>query len=593
MPSQGDNYRKQRRVVCAECRPDRQPRWDFARPPLALVTSLLRLVIIGAVCLTSDGDVVPPEKYYAQRDLHLPPSKRTVVGYEPVSTYERSVLCTIGTDLTRGKAYPPDGVCRWIAFTHVRFNLSNRQLLPSTRDQAAAASWATFVSRAAAYNLTHYVPSIATRSLLELAADPNGPRALNKTLAALKMFGLAVLNARVTVNETWQLSRSLNTMAAANPGSFLALGLSLVGLSDRTAARLVPTELLDALVTPLSLFVLETHLPVPGAPCRAGFTTSREPYYGQRDAFTLRGARDFLTQPALKYVDARSLGRCISILAGALQFNLAQNWSTPPPPGAPCRSWQVTELKNACSTMQHESSRSGSNAATPIQPTFTITSPQRDPPSFAGLRGHNVEEWLDSYNRALALKNHSRVQDVIAACKRLEDLKSMRVQPAMWGEGFSKDFDLRAMIRLIIREELEGHVSHNLPDNRHQPPSTTVLAAAQESLVPGLRDLIRDELAAVKSDPPLPTVGENTEAVAMWGYAGDRFFSFESQSNILKKVKPLLLDLAIDDEVPTCVAVYSVETDALHGQCSVLERYDCSMAYSIYDLLWYLRLPAE
>lgn len=440
MPSQGDNYRKQRRVVCAECRPDRQPRWDFARPPLALVTSLLRLVIIGAVCLTSDGDVVPPEKYYAQRDLHLPPSKRTVVGYEPVSTYERSVLCTIGTDLTRGKAYPPDGVCRWIAFTHVRFNLSNRQLLPSTRDQAAAASWATFVSRAAAYNLTHYVPSIATQSLLEVAADPNGPRALNKTLAALKMFGLAVLNARVTVNETWQLSRSLNTMAAVNPGSFLALGLSLVGLSDRTAARLVPTELLDALVTPLSLFVLETHLPVPGAPCRAGFTTSREPYYGQRDAFTLRGARDFLTQPALKYVDARSLGRCISILAGALQFNLAQNWSTPPPPGAPCRSWQVTELKNACR---------------------------------------------------------------------------------------------------------------------------------------------------------LPTVGENTEAVAMWGYAGDRFFSFESQSNILKKVKPLLLDLAIDDEVPTCVAVYSVETDALHGQCSVLERYDCSMAYSIYDLLWFLRLPAE
>lgn len=29
--------------------------------------------------------------------------------------------------------------------------------------------------------------------------------------------------------------------------------------------------------------------------------------------------------------------------------------------------------------------------------------------------------------QALALQNHSRVQDVIAKCKRLEDLKSMRV----------------------------------------------------------------------------------------------------------------------------------------------------------------------
>lgn len=44
--------------------------------------------------------------------------------------------------------------------------------------------------------------------------------------------------------------------------------------------------------------------------------------------------------------------------------------------------------------------------------------------------------------QALALQNHSRVQDVIAKCKRLEDLKSMRVQPAMWGEGLSKDLDL-------------------------------------------------------------------------------------------------------------------------------------------------------
>lgn len=103
--------------------------------------------------------------------------------------------------------------------------------------------------------------------------------------------------------------------------------------------------------------------------------------------------------------------------------------------------------------------------------------------------------------QALALQNDSRVQDVIAKCKRLEDLQSMRVQPAMWGEGFSKDLDLRAMIRLIIREELEGHVSHNFPHNSHQPPSTTAHVAPHESLVPGLRDLNRDEPAVIKSDP--------------------------------------------------------------------------------------------
>lgn len=57
------------------------------------------------------------------------------------------------------------------------------------------------------------------------------------------------------------------------------------------------------------------------------------------------------------------------------------------------------------------------------------------------------------------------------------------------------------MIRLIICEELEGQVSHNFPHNSHQPSSTTVHVAPQESLVPGLRDLNIDEPAVIKSDP--------------------------------------------------------------------------------------------
>lgn len=182
----------------------------------------------------------------------------------------------------------------------------------------------------------------------------------------------------------------------------------------------------------------------------------------------------------------------------------------------------------------------GSNS--PAAPSWTITSRQRDPPLFAGLRGEDVDDWIDNYNRvssynrwddslklvnvafyltdvaktwflnheedltdwtcfctqlrqifgtsstrseaakkklnervqhpsetytsyiedvlalcrrvdgsmseedrvrhvlkgiapfafqALALQNHSRVQDVITACKRLDELQSLRLQPVM------------------------------------------------------------------------------------------------------------------------------------------------------------------
>lgn len=52
--------------------------------------------------------------------------------------------------------------------------------------------------------------------------------------------------------------------------------------------------------------------------------------------------------------------------------------------------------------MQHESGQSGSNAAAPVQPPIIITSCQRDPPSFSGLRGEDVEDWLDQFNRVSA-----------------------------------------------------------------------------------------------------------------------------------------------------------------------------------------------
>lgn len=52
--------------------------------------------------------------------------------------------------------------------------------------------------------------------------------------------------------------------------------------------------------------------------------------------------------------------------------------------------------------MQHESSQSGSTAAAPVQPVFALTGREREPPFFSGLRGDDVEDWLDQFNRVSA-----------------------------------------------------------------------------------------------------------------------------------------------------------------------------------------------
>lgn len=49
--------------------------------------------------------------------------------------------------------------------------------------------------------------------------------------------------------------------------------------------------------------------------------------------------------------------------------------------------------------MQRDSSSTAGNAAALVQPAITVTSQQREPPVFTGLRGDDVEEWLDHYNR--------------------------------------------------------------------------------------------------------------------------------------------------------------------------------------------------
>lgn len=56
------------------------------------------------------------------------------------------------------------------------------------------------------------------------------------------------------------------------------------------------------------------------------------------------------------------------------------------------------------SDMQTEriNSAAGSNPGGPPTPYWTISSRPRDPPDFTGLRGDDLEDWLDTYNRVSA-----------------------------------------------------------------------------------------------------------------------------------------------------------------------------------------------
>lgn len=245
----------------------------------------------------------------------------------------------------------------------------------------------------------------------------------------------------------------------------------------------------------------------------------------------------------------------------------------------------------------------------PPTPTWTISSRQRDPQIFAGLRGDDVEDWLDNYNRVssfngwddslkrryvglylsevartwflnheedlkdwsifttqlrqifgttstrsevakrklevrfqhpgetytsyiedvlalcrrvnasmtedervrhiikgisnfafhtLALQNPSTVQDIIVTCQRLDNLQSQRLQPTTWDVPTPTDSDLRAMIRSIIREELQGQSQATPPGTNHQ------------GLVPGLRDMIKEELASITCAFPPKEVIQTT-----------------------------------------------------------------------------------
>lgn len=235
--------------------------------------------------------------------------------------------------------------------------------------------------------------------------------------------------------------------------------------------------------------------------------------------------------------------------------------------------------------------------AQPAGPTRTVYAPQRDPQVFSGLRGEDVEEWLDNYDRvsdynrwdephklrnvpfylrevaktwfynhegdfpdwsafteqlrqvfgtsagrsevakqklatrvqgadesytsyiedvlalcrraqsdmpeadrirhilkginfvafnAFLLQSPNTVRDIITTCQRLDALSSIRLPRASGDVGITVNDELRALIRNIVREELHGYASGNIPVVPARP-------------APNLRDVIKEELASMRN----------------------------------------------------------------------------------------------
>ncbi|XP_075559357.1 uncharacterized protein LOC142590839 [Dermacentor variabilis] len=299
-----------------------------ARPRNALVRTLQLVVAVQALYLVKEGAITILSSRsssavlqgYAQQERRQW-NRTAVQTTAPPAGRAASLFCTVGSRLPRqASVYPADGLCTWIAYIHARYNPASATLEPMPQSGSLRA-WFELRYRMITYNKTRWLPSLEWahfRKTLGESITRSQARSLNRTLVDMNMAGLSMLNVRAGVRDLRPLSRSLATLAAANPGMFLALGLRLLGLVDSTATRLVPAELLDALLTPLSLFVLETHLPVPERKCVTAPLMPLFPYASQkRHTLTFRGVKAFFSQPVIRLIHPNATVRgdtlCVSL----------------------------------------------------------------------------------------------------------------------------------------------------------------------------------------------------------------------------------------------------------------------------------------
>ena len=99
---------------------------------------------------------------------------------------------------------------------------------------------------------------------------------------------------------------------------------------------------------------------------------------------------------------------------------------------------------------------------------------------------------------ALAVQNPTTVSEVVATCQRLDELHLLRLQPDTTHLSATNDSELRALIRSIIREELQAQAM------------SCPLELRTTSSGSSLRNIVREELVAmtcaeVPRHDPLPT----------------------------------------------------------------------------------------
>lgn len=93
---------------------------------------------------------------------------------------------------------------------------------------------------------------------------------------------------------------------------------------------------------------------------------------------------------------------------------------------------------------------------------------------------------------ALVIQNHSTIRDIGTPCQRLDELQAVRLQPSGLAMQPLGDVYLRALIRQIIREELQFN----------DPPSPSRDSFRSEALQ--LRDLVKEDLASMTGVMPTP-----------------------------------------------------------------------------------------
>ncbi|XP_064484173.1 uncharacterized protein LOC135396882 isoform X2 [Ornithodoros turicata] len=318
---------------------------------------------------------------------------------------DNTVVCTVGHTATYRRWYPVDSICTYIVYKHVFYDTNSASFLPSVNSDMAWTSFRVFLRQSRYLRLTSCLPSLEWQALLRLPEKlkqtyEHVAKRMKQTLSAKGLYGLAMLEVRAPVEQLPEISSALKGLRSGVPDLFLVLGISFVGVTDGNLPRALPTGVLDTLMTPLSMFILETHSqPYPGRPCRTAYSSAQNNYGNPEQNFTLKGAVRLLSHPAVLYVDPKATLRCISLSAAALVFKVY-------PHSQVCREPNVREDVDARATYGYTNE------------TFFTYETNKD---MSEKYGGTLQWLLDSERPACLAIYHIDMDDIHMSCARFSD----------------------------------------------------------------------------------------------------------------------------------------------------------------------------